>query len=138
VPFKILHTDRALIMLFELFSDYRQVFTDGRALPQDPNPTWFGYSVGRWEADVLVVESIGFHDRKWLDLAGHPHSDALRMVERIRRLDYGHLEIQLTIDDPKAYRQPWTVIVPFELMPEAELIEFICENEKDQPHLVGR
>jgi len=138
VPFKIIHTDRVLVMLFELFADFRQIFTDGRALPTDANPTWFGYSVGRWEGDTLVVETTGFHDRKWLDLAGHPHSDALRTVERIRRVDVGRMEIQLTIDDPKAYRQPWTVTVPFELMPDAELIEYICENEKDQPHLVGR
>jgi hypothetical protein len=117
----------------------RQILLDDRALPTDPNPTWLGYSVGRWEQDVLIVETAGFNGKTWLDLAGHPSTDALHVTERFRRRDFGHLELQLTIDDPKAYTKPWTVTQTMQLAADTELLEYVCnENEKDLQHLVGR
>ena len=115
---------------------YRQIFTDGRAHPVDPNPTWFGYSIGRWEGNAFVVDTRGFNDKSWLDDSGHPHSDALHTIERFRRPDFGHLEIEVTIDDPKSYLAPWSVPLHFQLLPDTELIEDICENEKDTQHFV--
>jgi hypothetical protein len=110
---------------------YRQIHLDGRPLPKDPNPSWMGYSVGRWEGDTLVVETSGFTDRSWLDYEGHPHTEALRIVERYRRRDVGHLDVEVTFEDPGAYSKPWTVSVPLELFPDTELLEFVCkENEK--------
>jgi hypothetical protein len=139
LPFKIIQTPALTAILYEHMGRYRQIFTDGRALPKDPQPTWLGYSVGRWEGDTLVVESNGFNDKSWLDGAGHPHTEALRVTERFRRRDFGHMELQATIDDPKAYSKPWTVTIQFELTPDTDLIEVMCnENEKDLDHLVGR
>jgi hypothetical protein len=129
-PMKIVQTRRVAIILFEEFNHYRQLFTDGRGLPQDPQPTWFGYSVGRWEGDTFVVDSIGFNDQTWMDDSGLPHTDALRTTERFRRRDFGHLDLRLTVDDPKAYTKPWSVDIGFILLPDTELIESICENEK--------
>ena len=127
------------MILYEGWTLYRQVFTDGRELPKDPNPSWLGYSVATWNADTLVVDTVGLNDRSWLDLTGHPHTEALHLVERFQRRDLGRMEIQITIDDPKAYRKPWTIIESTHLLPDTELLEFICnENEKDGPHLVGR
>ena len=97
-----------------------------------------GYSIGKWEGDTFVVDTIGFNDQTYLDDGGHPHSNALRVTERFRRRDFGHMEIQITIDDPEAYNKPWTVTIPKELMPDTDLIEWMCENEKDLPHLVGK
>ena len=112
---------------------------DGRPLPKDPNPTWMGYSIGRWEGDTLVVESTGFVDNNWLDNNGHPGTESLRLTERFRRRDFGHIDLQMTIDDPKAYTKPWTVNVPLQAAPDSELIEYVCdENEKDLQHLVGK
>ena len=138
LPFKIIQSPGLMVILFEEFVDYRQIFTDGRGLPQDPNPSWFGYSVGTWEQDTLVVRSVGFNDRTWLDLAGHPHSEALHITERFRRRDFGHMDIDVTIEDPKTYSRPWTVKLPFELFPNTELMEYLCENEKDAGHIVGK
>src|ERR1700680_4400582 len=87
----------------------RQIYTDGRKLPVDPQPTWLGYSVGKWDGDTLVVDAIGFNDKSWLDASGHSHSEAMHLTERFRRLDFGHLEIQITIDDPKNYSKPFTI-----------------------------
>ncbi len=137
-PFKIIQTPAQLVVLFEPFIDYRQIFTDGRTLPKDPQPTWMGYSVGKWEGDTLVVDSSGFNDQTWLDDGGHPHSDALHVIERFRRIDFGHMELGITIDDPKMYAKPWTVTVPYNLVPDTELIEYVCENEKDLVHMVGK
>jgi hypothetical protein len=134
-PFKIVHTPGLTLILYEQESRFRQVFTDGRPLPVDPNPAWLGYSIGRWDADSFVVESSGFNDKTWLDDSGHPHTDALRTTERFRRRDFGHLEMQITIDDPKAYTRPWSITIPFELLPDTDLIENICENEKDAARL---
>lgn len=138
-PFKIIETPGMVMMLFEGFTTYRQIFTDGRELPKDPNPTWFGYSVGKWEGDDWVVNTIGIKESTWLDNAGRPHSDALHLIERFQRRDFGHMDILLTIDDPKAYTKPWTVKEDLRLIPDTELLEYVCvENEKDYGHLVGK
>ncbi len=139
LPFKILQMRALTAILFESQGRYRQIFTDGRTLPKDPQPTWLGYSVGKWENDTFVVETFGFNDQSWLDARGHPHTDALRVTERFRRPDFGHMELRATIDDPKAYSRPWTVTIPMELVPDTELLEQVCnENEKDVPHLIGK
>lgn len=137
-PMKIVQTPNLVVILYEYQTIFRQIFTDGRALPQDPNPTWMGYSVGRWEGDTLVVATAGYNDRTSLDLAGHPHTEALRMTERFRRRDASHLELQVTLDDPKAYNKPWKLPMEFALIPDGELIEYVCENERDSTHLVGK
>jgi hypothetical protein len=112
---------------------------DGRELPKDPNPSFMGYSVGRWDGDTLVVDSTGFNDRTWLDFGGHPHSEALKMTERIRRTNLGRLEIDVRFEDRKFYTRPWTVPVRAELVADTEMIEYICsENQKDVAHLVGK
>jgi len=134
---KIIQTPALIIVLFEDLS-YRQIFLDGRALPVDPNPSWMGYSIGRWDGDTLVVDSAGFNDRTWLDYAGHPHTEALRMTERFRRRDFGHMDLQVTLNDPAAYAKPLTLSAGGRLSVDNELIEFVCENEKDRAHLVGR
>jgi hypothetical protein len=138
LPFRIMQTPGLIAILYEYQTIYRQIFTDGRALPKDPNPTWMGYSTGNWDGDTLVVTTVGYNDRTTLDLAGHPHTEALRVTERYRRADYGHLALQVTFDDPKAYTRPWTQAVKFDLMPDGDLIEYVCENERDKPHLVGK
>jgi len=137
-PWKIVQTPRVTLILFEEMNHYRQVFTDGRGFPKDPNPTWLGYSIGKWEGDTFVVDTTGFNDQTWLDDPGHPHTDAMHAIERFRRRDFGHLEIDITIDDPKAYTTPWTVTARFDLLPDTELIENLCDNEKDAQHMVGK
>lgn len=134
-PFKIVHSPGLTLILYEQESRFRQVFTDGRSLPLDPNPAWLGYSVGRWAGDSLIVETGGFNDRTWLDDSGHPHSDALHTTERFHRRDFGHMDMEITIDDPKAYTRAWSITIPFALLPDTELIENICENEKDAARL---
>ena len=120
-----------LVMLDEMNAMYRQVFTDGRPLPEDPQPAWNGYSSARWDGDALVVDSIGFRDDLWLDMAGSPLSDAARVRERIRRPAYGHVEIEVTVDDPKNYIRPWTVMLKQAIVVDTELVDEIClENEK--------
>jgi hypothetical protein len=138
-PFKIVQTPDLVVVLFEYSNSFRQVFMDGRALPRDPQPMWVGYSVGKWEGEALVVETIGFNDKTWLDGIGHPHTEALRVTERLRRRDVGHLDVQITIDDPKAYEKPWTVSLPAELATTTDLLEYVCvENEKSLQHVVGQ
>jgi hypothetical protein len=134
---KIIQTPNLIVILFEDLS-YRQIFLDGRQMPTDPNPTWMGYSIGRWDGDTLVVETAGFNDRTWLDFAGHPHSEALTMTERVRRRDFGHIELQVTLSDPMVYAKPITLSAGGNLVADTDLIEFVCENEKDRAHLVGR
>jgi len=130
-PFKILQSPDEVVLLYQDFTTFRQVFTDGRPLPQDPQPAWLGYSVGKWDGDTLVVDSIGFNDLTWLDNAGTPHSEALHVTERFHRRDLGHLDIQITIDDPKTFSHPFNVTEHARLSPNAELTEFIClENRK--------
>jgi hypothetical protein len=140
-PFKVIQTPTVIVILYEQMNLFRQIFMDGRKLAKDPNPTWLGYSIGRWEGDTLVVETSGFNDRTWLDTEkGHPATEALHVTERFRRKNFGNMEVTATIDDSKAYAKPWTTTPqPMHLQLGTELIEFICnENEKDIPHLVGK
>ncbi len=135
---KIVQTPSLIIILYEDLT-YRQIFLDGRQPPSDPNPSWMGYSTGRWEGDALVVESLGFNDRTWLDYSGNPHTQALRIEERYRRIDHSHISLDLTYNDPGAYAEPWTLHTKLILAPGAELIEYVCaENEKDRVHIVGK
>jgi hypothetical protein len=135
-PYKILQKPDLILILYEAFTLYRQIFMDGRELPKDPQPNWLGYSVGRWEGDALVVETIGFNGKTWMDQAGHPLSDALHVTERFRRRDFGHMELKITLDDPKMYTKPWTITEDPVLIPDTDLLEMICnENEKDIQHL---
>ena len=139
-PFKIVETTPLVIIMYETTanSSFRQIFTDGRPLPVDPNPTWNGYSTAKWEGDALVVHSIGFRDDLWLDSYGNPLTEAAKVTEKIRRPNYGTLEIEMTIDDPKAYTAPWTVTMKQPLALDSELIDYYClENEKDFKHMVG-
>jgi len=129
-PFKILQASQGMAILYEEFNYYRQIATDGRSHPKELAPTWFGYSVGKWDGDSLVVDTRGFNDQTWLDDMGHPHSDAMRTTERFRRIDFGHMELLVTIDDPRSYREPFTMRIDLRLIPDTELIEHICENEK--------
>lgn len=130
-PFKIVQTRDLIVILLEEFNHHRQVFMDGRQVPARRTPTWFGYSRGRWDGDTLVVDTTGFRDGQWLDFRGHPATDALHLTERYQRRDFGHLEVQFTIDDPKIYTKPWNVTMTFDLLPDTELIEHVCENERD-------
>ena len=135
---KIVQTP-GLIIILNPDLTYRQIFLDGRPLEAAPNPTWMGYSVGRWEGDTLVVESFGFNDRTWLDHDGHPHTEALRTTERYRRRDIGNLEVEVTYSDPKAYTKPWTVNVRAELAADTEMIEWVCnESPHGVEHWVGK
>ena len=128
---KIVHTPKLLVVLYEVNAMYRQIFTDGRPLPEDPTPGWNGYSTARWEGDTLVVQTIGFRDSLWIDLHGSPMSDAAKMTERLRRPNYGMLDVEITVDDPKVYTQPWTVRMDQVIELDTDLIdEFCLENEK--------
>lgn len=128
---KIVHTPKLLVVLYEVNAMYRQIFTDGRPLPEDPTPGWNGYSTARWEGDTLVVQTIGFRDSLWIDLHGSPMSDAAKMIERLRRPNYGTLEVEITVDDPKVYTRPWTVRMDQVIELDTDLIdEFCLENEK--------
>lgn len=138
-PYKIIQRPEMVVILYEALATFRQIFTDGRALPKDPNPTWMGYSVGRWEGDTLVVETSGFNDLSWIDTGGHPHSDAMHVIEDYHRRDFGHIDYRVTVDDPKAYTKPWTASYEIRFMPDTELMEYVCaENNKDLQHLVGK
>jgi len=137
-PFKIIQTPGLVVILYEQLNLFRQVFMDGRKLVSNPNPAWLGYSTGKWDGDTLVIETSGFNDQTWLDTEkGHPATESLHVTERFRRKDFGNLEVQATIDDPKAYSKPWTTAAQkMHLMLGTEILEFVCnENEKDAPHL---
>src|SRR5580765_1498727 len=135
-PFKILQTPGVIAVLYEVDNTHRQIYTDGRALPVDPQPTWGGYSVGRWDGDTLVVDAAGFNDETWLDSGGHPHSEALRVHERFYRRDFGHMDLTVTVDDPKMYTKPFTIKVTELLQPDTDILESVCnENEKDRARL---
>ena len=138
-PFKILQQPGLVLILYEAVHSFRQIFLDGRPLPQDPNPAWMGYSIARWEGDSLVVETAGFNDNVWLDNGGKPATESLRVTERFRRKDFGHMDVEITINDPKAYTKPWTVSLALTLQPDTDLLEYVCsENNKDIEHLVGK
>jgi len=135
---KIIQTP-GLIIILNPDLTYRQIFLDGRSLESAPNPAWMGYSVGHWEGDTLVVESLGFNDRTWLDHDGHPHTEGLRTTERYRRRNFGNLELEVTLSDPAVYARPWTVAVRAELAADTEMIEFVCnENGHGVEHWVGK
>ena len=118
-------------------SMHRTIFTDGRPLPTDPTPTWMGYSTGRWEGDTLVVETGGFNDRGWLDIEGHPHTEALHIIERFHRRDFGHMDLEMTIDDPKTFTRPFSFKIPKTLLPDTDLLESVCEHDSSPPHMLG-
>lgn len=137
-PFKILQTPGVTALLYESLAGltFRQVFTDGRPLPEADVPTWLGYSVGRWDGETFVIETKGFKDGGWLDTKiGRPNSDALHVTERFRRNNFGNMDLAVTINDPKAYRKPWTIEAKLHLQPDTELLESFCdENEKTMVH----
>jgi hypothetical protein len=139
-PWRIVQTPTHVFFLFEgNIHSYRQIFLDGRKHPADPDPTWYGDSIGTWDGDTLVVDSIGFNDKFWFDFAGHPHTEQLHVVERFRRPDLGHLDIEATITDPGAYTRPFTMYGHSVLQQNAELFEYICnENNQDVSHIVGK
>ena len=135
---RVVQTPSTIVMLYEDLV-YRQIFMDGRELPKDPNPSFMGYSVGRWDGDTLVIDTIGFNETSWLDFKGHPHSEALKMTERIKRSDFGHLASEIRFEDSKYYKRAWTVPAKAEFVADSEMIEYVCsENEKDAGHLVGK
>ncbi len=138
-PFKIMHTPGVIVMLYEVETTFRQIFMDGRKLPADMSPTWQGYSVGRWDGDTLVIDSAGFNDRSWLDARGTPRSTDMRIEERFRRRDYGHMDLTITITDPQIFTKPISFSVVEELLPDTDLLEHYCvENERDDAHMPGR
>ena len=127
-PFEILQAPGRVMMYFEYDHFVREIFTDGRQHTEDLNPTWMGESIGKWEGNTLVVDTIGFNDKTWLDYSGHPHSDQLHLVERIRRVNHDMLVDDITIEDPKAYTKPWTSHMTFDLKPDWKIEETICED----------
>jgi len=135
---KIIQTSGLVLILNEREAMYRQIFTDGRPLPEDPQPSWTGYSTGKWQGDTLVVQTSGFRDGIWLDANGSPLTESANITERLRRVNFGTLEIEITVNDPKAYTRPWTVKLTQLLKPDTDLLDYYCiENEKDGPHLSG-
>jgi hypothetical protein len=137
--YRIIQSPMVVALLYESGTGrYRQIYMDGRKLPDDPNPTWLGYSVGHWEGDTLVVESAGFNDRTWLDRAGHPHSESLRVTERFQRIDFGHIRYQITFNDPETLTKPLTVSLAVNYRPDTDMLENVCnENNRDKVHMVG-
>src|SRR5215471_3429536 len=137
-PRKIVQTPKEIVIIYEANHGLRQIYLDGRPLPRnDPDPWWYGYSIGHWDGDDLVVETTGYRDDVWLDVGGSPMTSAARTIERFRRPNFGTLQIDVTIDDPKAYTQPFTVRVNQRISPDADMMEFICQD-RDAPHYVGK
>ena len=136
---KIVQAPGITLVMHELDNATRQIYTDGRPLPANPNPSWLGYSTGRWEGDTLVVQTAGFNDKAPIDIMGHPRSEAMRITERYRRRDVGHLDVEITFDDPMVYTKPFAVKVTHLLQPDTDILEYFCnENEKDQIHLATK
>jgi hypothetical protein len=138
-PWRFLQTKTHYFIVFEgNIHSYRQIFMDGRKHPEDPDPSWYGHSTGKWEGETLVVDSVGFNDKFWFDFVGHPHTDKLHTIERYTRTNLGTLKEDATIDDPGAYTKPFTIHAGHRLLPGDEIMEYICqENERDSHHLVG-
>ncbi len=135
-PFKIVQTPDLILIRNEYENSFRQIYTDGREPPADPDPLWLGYSVGKWDGDTLQVDTVGFNDKSWLDGSGHPHSESLHVVERFYRRDFGHMDMQITIDDPKVYTKPFSIKFTQLLLPDTDVTEYFCnENEKDRSHI---
>jgi hypothetical protein len=138
-PLKLIQTPGVIAMLSELDNSFRQIFIDGRKQLDDPQPSWLGYSVGKWEGDWLVVDTVGLNDQAWLDAAGHTHSEALRVTERFHRRDFGHMEVEVHLDDPKTFTKPVTIHFNDELIPDTDLIEAFCtEGEHDVAHMTAK
>jgi hypothetical protein len=138
-PFKIIQTPGEILMLYEVETIFRQVFTDGRKLPIDPTPTWLGYSIGKWDGDTLVIDTMGFNDLSWLDARGHGHSQEMRVEERFHRRDFGHMDVTVTITDPKIFTTPITFKFVELLLPDTDVFEHICaENELDAAPISGK
>jgi len=139
-PWKIVQTPKLVVFLYEgNMHSYRQIFMDGRGHPTDMDPTWYGDSVGKWEGNTLVVDTVGFNDKFWFDSLGHPHTEKLHITERYSRPDYGHLDYEFTIDDPGAYTKPFTLYAHSPLLENTEIMEYICaENNQDVSHVVGK
>jgi hypothetical protein len=135
---RMVQTPGMIVILYESpNSPHRTIFMDNRELPKDPNPTWLGYSVGHWEGDTLVVNSVGFNDKGWLDVGGNPQTESLRLTERFRRPDFGHLQLEVTFDDPKTFTKPFTLRMDKTYTADTEILEDVCENERDSSHLTG-
>ena len=137
-PRRFIQTPTLIAILFESYNHYRQIFMDGRPLPPLTQPAYMGYSTGRWEGDTLVVDTTGFNDQGWLDMNGHPQTETTHVTERYRRRDFGHMDLQLIIEDPNAYSKPWGIRMVLDYFPDEDMIENVCENEKDYGHLVGK
>lgn len=138
-PWKVVYSPNSIVIIYEAFNYWRQIFTDGREMSPDANPTWFGYSTGKWDGDTFVVDTRGFNGKMWLDQLGRPTSDKLHVTERYRRVNYGTMLIEMTIDDPGAYTKPFGNRQEMHLRPGWEPMEFICgENNTDLPHLPAR
>ena len=137
---RVVQSPGIIVILYESDGTHRQIHTDGRGLPKEiAQPSWLGYSVGHWERDTLVVETAGFNDKTWLDLMGHPHSEALHITERYRRRDFGHLDVEMTFDDPPLYTKPFTIKYTQELVADSDILETFCnENERDRVHEVTK
>ena len=137
-PWKVVQTPGFIVVIYEAFNLWRQIFLDRREVAEDAPPSWLGYSTGTWDGDTLVVDTRGFNGKAWIDQLGKPSTDALHVIERFHRKDFGHMDIQITIDDPKAYTKPWTVTEQMRLLPDTDLMEAICnENNRDLEHLPG-
>jgi hypothetical protein len=136
LTFKLIQTPQEIVILTEIGSPPRQIYTDGRPLPKDPDPTWMGYSIGKWEGDTLVAETNGLNDRGWLDGFGHPRSEQMHVTERFHRRDFGHMDLEFSFNDPKYYTRPFGLKTGLKLLPDSDLLEYVCaENEKDRGHL---
>jgi len=136
LAFKLLQMPKETVILTEIGSPPRQIYTDGRPLPKDPNPTWMGSSIGRWEGDTFIVHTAGLNDRGWLDALGHPRSEQMQITERYHRRDFGHMELEFTFNDPAYYTRPFNLNVKLKLLADSDLLEYVCnENERDRDHL---
>ena len=134
--FKMIQTPQEIVVLSETGDPSRQIYIDGRSLPKEPEPSWMGSSVGKWEGDTLVVETTGFKENSWLDFIGHPRSESMRITERYRRRDFGHMDLEVAFDDPKYYTRPFTLKTGLRLIPDSDVLEYVCaENEKDRAHM---
>src|SRR5215467_10246096 len=135
---KFIQAPREIVVLHEVDGSYRQIYIDGRPLPAGKSPSWLGYSTAHWDGDALVVETEGFNDRTWLDMIGHSHSEALQLTERYHRRDYGHMDVEMTFDDPVMYTRPFTIKFTHALVPDSDILEAYCsENERDRAHMTG-
>jgi hypothetical protein len=136
-PFKIVQASREIVMVLEDAGPPRQIHTDGRPLPKDPEPSWLGSSSGKWQGQTLAIETAGFNGKSWLDGLGHPLSESMHVTEQYRRRDFGHMDLEMTFDDPKSYTRPFTVKLQMRLIPDgSDIFEYVCaENEKDRLHL---